>query len=145
MGDDTNETTVVNHVGLCVTDPERSRAFYENVFGFTHRNDLEVDDGPTSTLLQLPVPVGLTAIYLTLGAFVLELIHFDRDANAPKRRRSFTEPGLTHLSFNVTDLAAARARVRAHGGVVLDDTELAGVAVMVCDPDGQRLELIQAR
>ena len=106
---------------------------------------LEVDDGPTSTLLQVTAPVGLKAIYLTLGNFVLELLHFDREGNDPERRRSFTEPGLTHLSFNVADLAATRAAVVEHGGSVLDETELSGVAVLIRDPDGQLLELIQAR
>ena len=42
---------VVNHVGHCVTDLERSRRFYENVLGFTHQYDLRVPDGPASTLL----------------------------------------------------------------------------------------------
>ena len=145
MGAVSNPSVVVNHVGLCVTDAERSRRFYEQVFGFRHRNDLEVDDGPTSTLLQVPAPVGLTAVYLTRGDFVLELLHFDRDGNAPERPRSFTEPGLTHLSFNVADLATTVQAVRDHGGTVLDDTELHGVAVMIRDPDGQLLELLQAR
>ena len=27
---------IVNHVGLCVTDLDRSRTFYEQVFGFAH-------------------------------------------------------------------------------------------------------------
>jgi predicted enzyme related to lactoylglutathione lyase len=52
------------------------------------------------------------------------------------------EPGLTHLSVNTDDLEAALARVAAHGGEVLTATHV-GVAVMVRDPDGQLLELIQ--
>ena len=137
--------SVVNHVGLCVTDLARARSFYENVFGFAFRNDLKVADGPTSTLLEVPEPVNLTALYLTLGAFVLELLHFDREGNAPERRRAFTEPGLTHLSFNVDDLAATCSLVEQHGGGVLRQTEFTGVSVVVRDPDGQLLELIQKR
>ena len=138
-------TDVVNHVGLCVTDLERSRRFYEEVFGFSHRDDLHPDDGPTGRLLGIEPPVGLDAVYLTLGPFVLELLRFDRDGNAPARDRSFTEPGLTHLSFGVDDLAEACRRVRAAGGWVLEDTELGGLAVMVRDPDGQLLELLLRR
>jgi lactoylglutathione lyase len=138
-------TDVVNHVGLCVTDLERSRRFYEEVFGFSHRDDLHPDDGPTGRLLGIEPPVGLDAVYLTLGPFVLELLRFDRDGNAPARDRSFTEPGLTHLSFGVDDLAEACRRVRAAGGRVLEDTELGGLAVMVRDPDGQLLELLLRR
>ncbi len=135
----------MNHVGLCVTDAHRSRRFYEEVFGFTHRNDLTPEDRATSRLLQVPTPVGLTAIYLVLDGFVLELLHFDREGNDPERVRAFTEPGLTHLSFGVDDIAAACERVRANGGQVLEDTDLGGLAVMVRDPDGQLLELLPRR
>jgi lactoylglutathione lyase len=136
--------TVVNHVGLCVTDLDRSRRFYEQVFGFAPRNELAVPDAPASRLLGVPEPVGLTAVYLVRDGFVLELLHFDRDGNDPRRARSFTEPGLTHLSFTVPDLPAARAAVLAAEGVVLDGTDVGGRAVMVRDPDGQLLELLAA-
>lgn len=133
---------VVNHVGLCVTDLDRIRAFYEQVFGFVEARRMEIPDLPAGRLLRVSPPLGLTAVYLRLGGFVLELVHFDRDGNAPARERPFTEPGLTHLSFTVDDLPAALERVRAAGGEVLDDTEIPGVAVMVRDPDGQVLELL---
>lgn len=131
-----------NHVGLCVTDRERSRRFYEAVLGFEHAHDLPIPDGPASTLLGVPEPVSMTAVYLTLGDFTLELLHFDRDGNAPQRERSFTEPGLTHLSFTVEDIEATCALVTEHGGTVLGDTMIHGLAIMVTDPDGQILELL---
>ena len=136
--------TVVNHVGHCVTDLERSVRFYVEALGFEEQRRLVPDDGPTSKLLRVPEPVNLTAVYLTMGAFVLELLHFDRDGNEPKRGRDFTEPGLTHLSLNVNDVAATCGRVMELGGEVLDDTNL-GVAVLVRDPDGQLIELLAAR
>ena len=140
-----NMSTVVNHVGLCVADPARSRRFYENVFGFRHRKTLEVADEAAAALLQVAPPVGLTAVYLELDGFVLELLHFDREGNDAARRRSFTEPGLTHLSFGVPDMAAVCELVLAYGGQVIEDTTLEGIAVMVRDPDGQLLELLPRR
>jgi catechol 2,3-dioxygenase-like lactoylglutathione lyase family enzyme len=137
--------SVVNHVGLCVTDLDRSRRFYEEALGFAHRNDLDVSERAASRLLQVPRPVGLTAVYLTLGDFVLELLHFAREGNAPARDRAFTEPGLTHLSFSVADMAATCARVADLGGEVLADTDVRGHAILVRDPDGQLLELMPAR
>jgi glyoxylase I family protein len=133
---------VVNHVGLCVVDLERARRFYEAVFGFTVQRELPVPDDPASRLLRVPAPVGLTAVYLHRAGFTLELLCFARDGNAPARERSFTEPGLTHLSMGVDDLAATCSLVREHGGEVLADTEVAGMAVMVRDPDGQVIELL---
>lgn len=134
--------SAVNHIGLCVTDLDRARRFYEGVFGFTHKSDLEVPDQFTSPLLRVPAPVGLRAVYLEHDGFVLELLAFDRDGNAPQRERSFTEPGLTHLSIAVDDLAASCAQVAELGGEVLADTEINGMAVMVRDPDGQLIELL---
>ena len=133
---------VVNHTGLCVTDLDRSRRFYEAVLGFTHQRDLPVPDVAASRLLQVPEPVGCTAVYLELEGFVLELLHFDRDGNAPRRERVFTEPGLTHLSFSVDDIGATCALVEQHGGEVLTDTDMGGLAINVRDPDGQILELL---
>lgn len=131
-----------NHVGHCVTDLARSRRFYEEVLGFTHQRDLRVPDAPASRLLRVPEPVGMTAVYLELDGFVLELLHFEREGNAPQRDRAFTEPGLTHLSFSVDDIAATCDRVRELGGEVLTDTDMGGHAIMVRDPDGQLIELL---
>jgi catechol 2,3-dioxygenase-like lactoylglutathione lyase family enzyme len=134
--------SVVSHVGLCVSDAAASQSFYENVFGFTYRNTLKVEDGPAARLLRVSPPVGLTAVYLELEGFVLELLHFDREGNDPARPRSFTEPGLTHLSFGTADIGATCQLVVAHGGQVLEDTSLGTTAVLVRDPDGQLLELL---
>lgn len=132
----------LNHVGHCVTDLDRARRFYEVVLGFTHRRALEIPDAIASKLLRVPAPVGMTAVYLDRDGFVLELLHFDRAGNAPRRERPFTEPGLTHLSFSVEDVAAACAAVAELGGEVLGDTDMDGRAIMVQDPDGQLLELL---
>ena len=132
-------------MGHCVTDLERSRRFYEEVLGFTHKYDLPVPDGPAAQLLRVPAPVGMTAVYLELDGFTLELLCFQREGNDPERERSFTEPGLTHLSFTVADIPATCAKVLEHGGEVLEDTDVGGRAIMIRDPDGQLLELLPAR
>ncbi len=136
-----------NHVGIHVADLGRALAFYGGVFGFVERNRLTIPDPIASKLLRVPEPVGLTAVYLTLGdpaggGAVLELLHFDRPGNDPQRDRPMTEPGLTHVSFTVDDVAAACERVRALGGEVLADTDMGGFAILVRDPDGQVLELL---
>jgi lactoylglutathione lyase len=135
--------TVANHVGLCVTDLERSRRFYEEGLGFTFQRDLRPPDELTGKLLGVDRP-GLTAVYLTMGAFVLELLHFERDGNPPFRERVLNEPGLTHLSLTVDDLPATLDQVRATGGSVVESSDV-GAAVLVRDPDGQLLELLAAR
>ena len=133
----------VNHVGLCVTDLARSRRFYEEALGFTFDRSLQPPDAVCATLLGVEPPVGLTAVYLTRGGFTLELLHYDRPGNPAARRRALVEPGLTHLSLDTDDLEGTKVRVAGCGGAVVTTSDV-GVAVMVRDPDGQLLELIQA-
>lgn len=134
--------SVFNHVGHCVTDLDRSRRFYVELLGFDVQRELPVPDAPASQLLRVPPPVGMTAVYLERDGLVLELLHFSREGNAPQRERPFTEPGLTHLSFSVDDMAATCDRVEGLGGEVLEDTNVGGMAVMIRDPDGQVIELL---
>jgi catechol 2,3-dioxygenase-like lactoylglutathione lyase family enzyme len=130
----------VNHLGQCVTDLGRATRFYVELLGFEVERDLTVPDGPAAALLGVEPPVGLRAVYLRRGDLVLELMVFDRPGNPGFTARQFTEPGLTHLSFSVDDLAAAVARVEELGGQVV--THLGDAAAMVRDPDGQLLELL---
>lgn len=142
MTDRVTPVTTWNHVGHHVADLDRAVSFYRGVFGFSEVSRVQIPDAPASKLLRLAEPVGLTAVYLSLDGVVLELLHLDRPSHEPARERTFAEPGLTHLSLTVDDLAAACEAVRAHGGEVLEDTEMNGFAVMVRDPDGQLLELL---
>jgi catechol 2,3-dioxygenase-like lactoylglutathione lyase family enzyme len=130
---------VVNHVGQCVADLERSRRFYVELLGFNVDRELAVPDGAAGALLGIELPVGLTALYLRLGDFTLELMAFDREGNPGFRERHFNEPGLTHLSLSVDDPVGIAARVGDYGGEVVTDLQ---VAVIVRDPDGQLLELL---
>jgi lactoylglutathione lyase len=131
-----------NHLGHCVVDLDRSRRFYEELLGFTYLRDLKPPDGPTAKLLRVAAPVNMTATYLQRDGLVLELLHFDRTDNPAPRDRAMNEPGLTHLSVSVDDIAATLARVPDYGGQVLEDTDLGGLAVMIRDPDGQLIEIL---
>lgn len=133
--------TVVNHVGLCVGDLERSRRFYEGLFGFEPDGEVTPPDGPTAKLIGLDPPLGMQAVYLRLGAFRLELLAYTARAALPARRRTMDEPGLTHLSVGVDDPAEVAGRVEGFGGSVVEGSDI-GVAVFVRDPDGQLIELL---
>ena len=130
-----------NHVGQCVTDLERSRRFYVEVFGFEVARELRPPDQGSDRLLRLPAPLGMTACYLKRDDFVLELLHFADAGTAPGEERVMNQPGLTHLSLSVDGIEEALAAVEANGGEVLADTNL-GMAVFVKDPDGQLIELL---
>jgi len=137
----TETPAVFNHFGHCVTDLDRSVTFYTSLFGFVEKRRMDVPDQPTSKLLSVDPPVGLSAAYLVKDGTTLELLRFDRAGNPPARRRPFNEPGLTHLSFCVDDPAATCARAVELGGSVDEGTDV-GAAVFIRDPDGQPIELI---
>ncbi|ADP81309.1 VOC family protein [Pseudofrankia inefficax] len=137
--------TAFGHVGHCVSDLARARRFYEGLLGFTYERELTVPDDMVTTLLDVEAPANLTAVYLRLDGLVLELLHFDRPVGLPPPRRRFDEPGLTHLSLRVSDLAAVARQVEAYGGEVLPGTPAPDRVLMIRDPDGQRVELVAAR
>ncbi len=131
---------VANHVGLCVADLDRSIRFYVELLGFEVEREVVVGDGVAGPLLAVEAPVGLRAVYLRAGSFVLELLHFDRLGNPPAAARVFNEPGLTHLSVCVDDPAQLAEQVERFGGSVV--TSLLPMALIIKDPDGQLLELL---
>ena len=131
-----------NHVGQCVTDLERSKRFYCELFGFTLEREIEPPDESSAQLLSLTPPLGMTAAYIVRDGLVLELLHFAAARQTrPFRPRTVNEPGLTHLSLSVDDIDAVCARVPDYGGEVIAASNI-GAAVFVRDPDGQLLELL---
>ncbi len=131
-----------NHVGQCVTDLERSKRFYCELFGFVVEREITPPDVGSAQLLSLAAPLGMTAAYLVRDGLVLELLHFAAAGQTqPFRERTMNEPGLTHISLSVDDVDGVCARVPEFGGVVIESSNI-GAAVFVRDPDGQLLELL---
>ena len=133
-----------NHTGQVVTDLERSKRFYQEVFGFKFWYEIAPPDEATAKLTCLTPPLGVTASYLTLDGFVLELMHYSvPGATAPNQERTMNEPGLTHLSISVDDVRAAAVRAAECGGQIVEESDI-GAALFVRDPDGQLIELLPA-
>ncbi len=133
---------IFNHTGLVVTDLERSKRFYQEVLGFTFWYEIEPPDDVTAKLNCLVAPLDLTASYLVLDGFVLELLHYGaHGGTAPYRPRTMNEPGLTHLSVSVDDIHWSAAKAVELGGRIVEQSDI-GVALFIRDPDGQLLELL---
>lgn len=139
----------LTHVGICVADLERSLSFYRDGLGFMPLSSLELGGEPAATLLGLS-PLALRAAYLERDGMRIELLHYPqpghRTAAAP---RPMNRTGLTHLSVRVDDLEATLAALVALGGTALAETRITvpahgSAAVFVTDPDGTRIELVQA-
>jgi lactoylglutathione lyase len=133
---------IYNHTGQVVTDLERSKLFYQEVLGFMPWYEITPPDGATAKLCCLEPPLGVTASYLTLDGFVLELMHYSAPgAAAPFVPRVMNEPGLTHLSISVDDVRETAAKAADFGGEIVEESDV-GAALFIRDPDGQLLELL---
>ena len=131
-----------NHTGQVVTDLERSKRFYQEVLGFRPWYEIAPPDDAVAKLSCLEPPLGVTASYLTLDGFVLELMHYSAPgAAAPYRARTMNEPGLTHLSISVDDVRGTAEKAVEYGATIIEESDL-GHALFIRDPDGQLLELL---
>jgi lactoylglutathione lyase len=135
---------IYNHTGQVVTDLERAKRFYQEVLGFEFWYEITPPDEMTAKLNCLEPPLGITASYLTLDGFVLELMHYAATgAAAPYLPRAMNEPGLTHLSISVDDVRATAEKAAEYGAEIIEASDV-GVALFIRDPDGQLLELLPA-
>ena len=139
----------LSHIGICVSDLERSIAFYRDALGFALLSELEVSGAESEQLLDLE-PVVLRAVYLERDHTRIELLHFEEpgETGAPGPH-PVNRLGLTHLSFRVDDLDDAVEAVERNGGRTLkrsriDNPRFQTAAIFVTDPDGLRIELLTA-
>jgi lactoylglutathione lyase len=116
---------IYNHTGQVVTDLERSKRFYQEVLGFTPWYEIRPPDEATGKLCGLEPPLGLTASYLTLDGFVLELMHYSAPgAAAPFAPRRMNEPGLTHLSISVENVREVAVKATECGGEIVEESDV---------------------
>ena len=128
------------HVRLTVTDIDRSRAFYDDVFGLPVAFEVPAD-ADDATREQLSFLYG-GVIYAVPGGGLLGL----RPVAPQGDRFDEDRVGLDHLSFAVPSVAELHDAVAlldgagvAHGGV--KDIGVASI-LEFRDPDGIALELI---
>jgi catechol 2,3-dioxygenase-like lactoylglutathione lyase family enzyme len=144
-------TIHVSHVGICVSDPDRSEKFYTDALGFERAAAFEV--GPEFGRLMEIDGVQVESRFLKRDHVAIELLHYREPGHTGSgERRPVNQLGLTHLCLRVDDVDAVAAQVAAHGGTVLHDTRTTfendgGPAmdfVYCTDPDGVRIELMQS-
>lgn len=136
-----------SHVGICVSDLDRSTRFYCEGLGFevSTRYDLDSDEMPgLDRSLEIEGPIKLTSQMIVLGGMRIELLYYPGRARqgAPSSSRGLL--GLTHLSFSVDKVDEAAARLVEYGGTILETTRsnVGVVLLFLTDPDGTRVELM---
>jgi catechol 2,3-dioxygenase-like lactoylglutathione lyase family enzyme len=138
-----------SHIGLCVTDLERSMRFYCDGLGCEPAERYELDGTQLPGLaeaLEVGAPASVVSQMITHGALRIELIEWRTPPaeGTPSSHRN--QVGLTHLSFFVDEIDAAAERLVEHGGRLLEGTRQSpGIDLLfVADPDGTRVEVMAA-
>ncbi len=139
-----------SHVGMCVSDLDRSTAFYTGVLGF--RELFTVELGP-EVAATMEIEGRFMSRMLTRGDVRVELLHWNEpEARGDRSRRPMNQFGLTHLCFrveNIDDLFTSAERLGGHVHLetlsVMKNAGLDGgpvKTVYLSDPDGVRIECI---
>jgi lactoylglutathione lyase len=131
-----------SHIGVCVSDLDRSTRFYTEVLGFTELFSFDFNDELASTM---ETDDGFTSRMLIRDDIRVELLHWrDRTPDGDGQRRPMTALGLTHLCFRVESAEDLFEAAAAFGGAAHPATKSSldgGVEVVyLTDPDGIRIE-----
>ena len=134
-------TTGLHHVRITVTDLARSRAFYEDVLGFTVAAESPGDPSDPAVRAD-PLQLYGGVVFATNG-----ILFGLRPVADPDDTFQSTRVGLDHVSFAVATRADLDAAVLALEGAGVEHGEVVemadfGIAILsFSDPDGVHLEL----
>jgi len=138
-----------SHVGVCVSDLDRSTAFYEGVLGFRQLFTMTMGDELAATM-EID-GIRFESRMLARDDVLIELLHWlEPTASGDGQRRPMDRFGLTHLCFRVDEVDDLVEPAERLGGAAHLSTRavLAGMGVgggdvtvlYLTDPDGTRIE-----
>jgi catechol 2,3-dioxygenase-like lactoylglutathione lyase family enzyme len=137
------------HVGITVTDIERTIAFYEKYFGFRVAFSGQFPDGffdAEPTLYQLaPGAKSKLAMIVSPDGFTMELFQFFDEI--PAKAAVWNQPGYHHICLKVDDVNAKYKEMLADGVEFYFAPDYKGPPenneywVFLKDPDGNMIEL----
>jgi glyoxylase I family protein len=141
------KTFANDHVGIRVTDMERSIRFYTEVFGAEAiTRPFLMQSAFVDSMFEGPAGIGFRLCHLQFDGGLIELFEFQAPHDHPAEPAHASRGNITHLGFEVDDVDAAAARILANGGRLIfpitqwGDHRLCYTA----DPDGNVIEIADA-
>ena len=108
-------TGSIHHLGIAVDDLEAAISRWTALFGATLERRERVEDQ------------GVEAASLSVGGSRIELLAPLGDETPVGRFLAKRGPGMHHVAFETTDVAAELARLRADGVELIDETPRRGM------------------
>lgn len=137
-----------SHIGIGVSDLDRSIRFYSDVFGFTELYRLDFNDNEVAATMEQEG--AFRSAMLLRDDVRIELLQWVDVPTSGGGKKAMTELGFTHLSFRVDHVDDLTEAVVAAGGQVHPQT-LSHVGpegpaqtglLYYTDPDGTRIEVM---
>jgi catechol 2,3-dioxygenase-like lactoylglutathione lyase family enzyme len=139
----------VTHIGLCVSDFDRSLRFYTEGLGFEAAEGWDIPSS-LAHLAEVPPPAEVRSQMIVNGAWKLELLGWRQPSAEGRGLETRRQVGFTHLSFHVADLQAVGQHLIALGATAIESTRThipmpcgSMDVLFLADPDGIRIELVQ--
>jgi len=138
-----------SHIGIGVSDLDRSITFYSEVFGFAELYRLDFANNEVAATMEQE-GVFKSAMLLRDDVRIELLQWVDVPITGSGERKPMTELGFTHLSFRVEEVDELTEAVLAHGGAVHPQTltyvgaegSPKTALLYYTDPDGTRIEVM---
>tara|TARA_R110000824_G_scaffold57329_1_gene156083 strand:+ start:249 stop:677 length:429 start_codon:yes stop_codon:yes gene_type:complete len=136
----------VRHVGIVVSELERSLHFYKNLLGFDIKKDVVEYGKYIDDFLGLNDVVVQTVKMTLNNKDMIELLHYKTNEKKPEKIE-INQIGCTHFAVTVDDIEAIYRRFINEGVDFINPPRLSsdGAAkVAFCkDPDGFYVELVE--
>jgi len=135
-----------NHVGISVSEIDRSIAFYRDMFGMEQLCDVFPFGGEQfEAIMDIPGVTGRMCM-IGKGNLQLELFEFI-DSKAKDPEYPVSDRGYSHFGFEVEDIDATYAKLKAAGVrihcPVITFNQGSMQAAYCRDPDGNVFELLE--
>lgn len=149
-GSNVCHVTGLFHVGITVSDLERSMAFYQGALGLELDWEQVIEGDSTRELVGVPFRSLRCAFFAVPGGGALEILEYE-GVTGRDLAWSPSDHGAGHLCLWVADVDETVARARELGGITISDAPVLVTSgryqgarvVYLRDPDGFLLELIQ--
>ena len=99
----------INHIGIAVTSLDQALPFYRDQLGMAFKGAEEVAEQEVRVAM------------LQVGESKIELLEPTADDSPIARFLEKNGPGIHHIAYEVADIEAAIARLKAEGARMIDD------------------------